>query len=161
SAITVSDAAVKAKLLPTTTPATRDAELIIPPNAAVGPVQLTLTSDAGSATPVRFVIDRYGTVVETGTTDSSHTAMPITLPATVPGRIDRDGDTDYFRYEAKAGQQIGAQVVAGALGSKLDPILVLTDEGGKVLAEGAAGVLGYVVPAAGRYAIGVRDREFR
>jgi WD40 repeat protein len=159
--ISVSNAAVKATLLPARTPTSRDAELAIPPIAPVGPIQLTLTSPAGSAGSVRFVIDRYAAVIEQGETDSARVAMPITLPTTVLGTIDRAGDTDYFRFEAKAGQAVGAQVVAAAVGSKLDPVLVLTDEGGRVLAEVESGALGYVAPAAGRFAIGIRDREFR
>ena len=58
------------------------------------------------------------------------------LPATIVGAIDRAGDVDYFRFEAKAGDQIGVQVIAAELGSKLDPVLVLTDAGGAILAEG-------------------------
>ena len=52
------------------------------------------------------------------------------------------------------------QVVASELGSKLDPVLVLTDADGAVLAEGTS-ALGYRGPEAGTYAIGIRDREFR
>jgi hypothetical protein len=161
TAIHVSDTLVKATLLPASTPTTRSADLTIPSSAAVGPVQLTLTSPAGEAAPVRFIVDRYAALTEKGATDSARTAMPIGLPATVLGTIDRAGDTDYFRFEARAGQEIGAQVVAAAVGSKLDPVLVLTDESGLVLAEGSGDSLGYLIPRAGRFAIGIRDREFR
>ena len=86
--------------------------------------------------------------------------MPVTLPVTVVGVVDRAGDVDYFRFTAAAGEQIGVQVVAAELGSKLDAALVLTDEGGNVLAEGAT-TLGYTVRRPGTYAVGIRDREFR
>ena len=88
--------------------------------------------------------------------------MTVKLPATVVGSLDRAGDADFFRFAAKAGQQIGVQVATAAgLGSKLDPVLVLTDADGQVLAEGTDGLLGFTCPAAGTYAVGVRDREYR
>jgi hypothetical protein len=76
------------------------------------------------------------------------------------GAIDRAGDVDFYRFEAKAGDEIGAQVVAAELGSKLDPALVLTDSAGKVLAEGTS-ILGYRVSQPGGYAVGIRDKDYR
>ena len=86
--------------------------------------------------------------------------MPVKLPVTVLGTIDRAGDVDYFQFKAIAGDQIGVQVVATELGSKLDAALVLTDESGNVLAEGT-NALGYTTRTTGIYAVGIRDREFR
>ena len=48
-------------------------------------------------------------------------------PATLVGSIGRAGDVDYYRFEAKAGQEVGVQALAAAAGAKLDPVLVLTD----------------------------------
>lgn len=107
-----------------------------------------------------LAIDRHAAVTEAGTTDSARQAMPVGLPATVVGTVDRAGDVDYFRFTAKAGDGVGVQVVAAEFGSKLDPALVLTDADGRVLAEGGA-VLGFRVTAAGEYAVGVRDKEYR
>jgi hypothetical protein len=125
-----------------------------------GVVQLTFEGDGGKSAPVMFAVDRFDAVQEVGTTDSARSAMLVKLPVTVVGSIDRAGDVDYFRFTANAGEQIGAQVVAGELGSKLEPALALTDEGGNVLAEGTAS-LGFVVRKPGTYAISVRDRDFR
>lgn len=128
--------------------------------AKIGAVQLALEGDNGKSAPIVFAIDRFASVNEAGATDSARTAMAVKLPTTVVGTIDRAGDVDYFRFTANAGDQIGIQVVASEIGSKLDPALVLTDETGTVLTEGAAS-LGYAVRKAGTYAFGVRDREFR
>ena len=38
------------------------------------------------------------------------------------------------------------QVLTAAIGSKLEPVLVLTDSAGQVVAEGTNGVLGYTCP---------------
>ena len=133
---------------------------LIGPDVPIGVAQLTFEGDGGKSAPVTMAIDGFRTIREEGATDSARTAMPVRLPVTVVGVVDRAGDVDYFRFEAKEGDQIGVQVVAGELGSKLEPTLVLTDEGGTVLAEGTTS-LGYVVRKAGTYALGVRDREFR
>ena len=74
------------------------------------------------------------------------------LPVTLAGAIDRPGDVDYFRFEAKAGDEIGAQVTAAELGSKLDAALVLTDAGGTVIAEGTT-TLGHVIRGSGTYSL--------
>ena len=39
-------------------------------------------------------------------------AQTVKLPATMVGAIDRAGDADFFRFDAKAGDQIGVQVIA-------------------------------------------------
>ncbi|MDB5313706.1 MAG: translocation protein TolB [Gemmataceae bacterium] len=152
---------VEVKLIPTGRTADRiEVEVTVPPTAPAGAAQLVFEGPAGKSAPLPLAIDRYPAIPEAGVTDSARAAMAVTLPVTVAGSIDRAGDVDYFRFEAKAGEPIGVQVVAAEVGSKLDPVLVLTDAGGQVLAEGGA-VLGYTVPRAGAYAIGVRDREYR
>ncbi len=135
-------------------------DVTVPPSAPVGAAQLIFEGPAGKSAPLTLAIDRHTAVAESGVTDSTRAAMTVTLPATVAGSIDRAGGIDFFRFEATAGQPIGVQVVAAELGSKLDPVLVLTDSAGQPLAEGGA-VLGYTIPRAGTYAVGIRDREYR
>jgi hypothetical protein len=137
-----------------------EVEVTVGPDAPAGAVKLVLENEAGKSAPLTLAVDRRKAVPESGATDSARAGMAVTLPATIAGTIDRAGDVDYFRFGAAAGQQVGVQVVAAELGSKLDPVLVLTDAGGEVLAEGGA-ALGFVVPAKGAYAVGVRDREYR
>jgi WD40 repeat protein len=135
-------------------------EVTVGDAARIGAAQLTFEGDGGKSAPVTLAIDRFAAVPEAGTTDSAHAAMPVALPATVVGTIDRAGDVDYFRFSAKPGDQVGVQVVGGELGSKLDPALAITDAAGNVLAEGGTS-LGFVVRQPGTYAVSVRDREFR
>ena len=142
------------------TPTALELDVILGADVPVGAVQLTFAGDGGKSAPIAFAIDRFAAVAEVGATDSARTAMPLKLPVTVVGVLDRAGDVDYFRFAAAAGDQIGVQVSAGEVGSKLDAALVLTDEGGTVLAEGTTS-LGYAVRKAGTYAIGIRDRDFR
>ncbi len=130
----------------------------IPANVAAGEYPLRLNFGALDSEPVPFTVDPFPRVNEVEPNDSPTTGAKVTLPASIVGAIGRPGETDYYRFEAKAGQEVGAQVVTA--GSKLDPVLVLTDAAGAVLAEGAT-ALGFICPKAGAYAVGVRDREYR
>ena len=85
----------------------------------------------------------------------------IALPATVIGSMNRAGDVDFYRFEAKDGQEIGVQVTTAAIGSKLDPVLQLLDSSDHVLEESTNGILGHSCQKAGVYALSVRDREYR
>lgn len=135
-------------------------EVLVAPNAPIGAVQLTFEGDAGKSSPLVFAVDRFASVHESGLTDSARVAQAVKLPVSIAGTIDRAGDVDFFRFEARAGEQIGVQAIAKELGSKLDPVLVLTDGAGRVLAEGITS-LGFVIPRSGGYAVGIRDKEFR
>jgi hypothetical protein len=91
--------------------------------------------------------------------NSPATGQKVALPVRIAGSLDRAGDVDFYRFEVKRGQQLGVRLAAAA-GSKLEPTLQLCDLGGRVLAEGP-GHLGHTFDAAGSFALGVRDREFR
>lgn len=103
------------------------------------------------------IVDRFPVTLESGITDSAKSAMKVTLPTTIVGSIDRAGDVDFYQFEAKAGQQVAAQVI----GTKLDSQLMIVDDTGKVLCEGFAGSLGFTATKAGIYSVGIRDKEFR
>ena len=103
---------------------------------------------------------RFPEVPEVEPNDSPRTGQQITLPATVIGKIDRAGEADFFRFEAKAGQPVGVQAVTAALGSKLEPVLKLLDPEGQAVAESQGGVLGHTCTKAGVYALGIRDRNY-
>ncbi|WP_439620256.1 hypothetical protein [Gemmata sp.] len=130
--------------------------LLLDPRTGKPTATPNLAAAAPSAPPAPK--DRFPVVKEAGTTDSARVAQLLTLPATIVGAVDRAGDADFFRFEARAGDQIGVEAVTA--GSKLDPVVVLTDAGGAVLAEGG-NLLGYRIPKAGTYSIGVRDRDYR
>jgi hypothetical protein len=142
------------------TATTLELELLIGPDAHIGAAQLTFEGVGGKSPPVAFAIDRFAAMRADGAIDSVRAAQPVRLPVTAVGVLDRAGAVNYVTFRANPGDQLGVQVIAAELGSKLDPALVLTDEGGTVLAEGTA-ALGYVARKTGTYAVGIRDREFR
>lgn len=139
----------------------REVEITIANDAPVGPVALTFKTAAGASPAVNFIVDRYPASTDSAFIDSAKKGRALTLPATIAGVLDRAGQADYFRFQAKAGQEIGAQILTTAVGSKLDPVLELTDADGRVLAEGMNSLLAFTCPADGTYAIGVHDKDYR
>jgi hypothetical protein len=99
-------------------------------------------------------------VAENEPNDSPRTGQIVKLPAMIHGNIGRAGDVDYYRFKAKAGQEIGAQVQPLAK-AKLDVVLQLIDADGRILSESTKGLLGYICTKPGVYALGIRDREYR
>jgi WD40 repeat protein len=140
---------------------TLQVEVTFPATTPAGIYPLRLKGPLGETKPLSFIVDPFAQAAEKEPNNSPGTGQSVTLPATVVGTIDRAGDVDFYRFEAKAGQELGVQILTGSIGSKLEPFLELTDAAGRVLAESSDGLLGYTFTTAGTYALGVRDRDFR
>jgi hypothetical protein len=135
-------------------------ELIDPATQKVQATPLPMKPKPAMAKP-QFK-DRFTLLSEPANTDSARTAAKVALPVSIGGSLDRAGDTDYFRFDLKAGEQLGVQIQTAANDAKIfDPVLLLTDGEGNVLVESSNGLLGFTAPKAGTYAIGLQDREFR
>lgn len=99
--------------------------------------------------------------------DRPEQAQTITLPITVVGALQNKGESDYFKFTAKAGQQIVFEVIAAALNSRLDSVLTLFDNSGFQLAANndnngnRDSVLGYRFRQDGEYLIRISDLEQR
>jgi hypothetical protein len=90
---------------------------------------------------------------------------PAKLPATLVGTIAAPGEVDSYEFDGRTGEELVFRVTAARLGSRLESLLVLRNESGQVLAEAgrnenrADAVLTYKLPQAGKYTLGVTDRE--
>lgn len=151
---------VVAKLIPGGSDSQRTIELTIPPTVQLGPIPLVFKTAGGSVSYGSFFADRFPVAVDSAGNDSARRAKTLALPASIVGAITRAGEADYFRFEAKAGQEIGIQLTDPLPGSKLDPVLELTDVNGNVLAEGTK-LVAHQIARDGIYAIGIRDKEYR
>jgi WD40 repeat protein len=153
---------VKARLLSQGKSATSlRAEITFSGATPAGVHKIGLKSNLGLTVQLPFTLDLFPLLNEQEPNDSPTTGQKVTLPFSLSGSIGKPGDMDYFRFEAKEGQEIGVQVLTGPVGSRLEPILRLTDASGQLLAESGNGLLGFLCPRAGTYALGIRDREFR
>src|SRR4029079_3782778 len=92
--------------------------------------------------------------------DAPSSGQLVSLDSMVVGALERMGDVDFVRFEAKAGQPVGVQAFVPP-GSKLEPVLQCYGPDGRALAESTAGSMGVTCPTDGAYALGVRDRDYR
>jgi WD40 repeat protein len=152
---------VKAVIATGGTASALDVNVTIAADAPPGQCQLTVKTPAGASMPLSFIVDRFNPIAEVEPNDSPRTGQMIHLPATVIGAIGKAGDVDYYRFAAKAGQEVGVHLLTAAVGSKLDPVLEMTDSNDRVVAASAQGLLGYTCPTAGVYTVGVRDHDYR
>jgi hypothetical protein len=137
-----------------------EVSLTIPKYAPAGVYPLRVKTPGGESAAVSFIVDLFTPVATGAGVSSPESAPEIGLPATLTGNLTRAGEVHFFRLRLKAGEEVGVQAVTAALGSKLDPVLRLTDAEGRVVAEGG-GLLGCRVSAEGSYVLSVRDRDYR
>jgi hypothetical protein len=104
--------------------------------------------------------------------DSPDAAQPIAVPSGVSGRIDREGDVDYYAFAARKGEALSLEIVARRARSELDSHLRILDAKGKQLALNDDLRLGkrttsdswlenWTAPADGKYVVEVRDVHLR
>ena len=122
---------------------------------------------------VPFSLD---TLPETLARDSNHRrekAQSLKLPVIVNGRIAHPGESAFFRFDGRPGDDIVAEVFARRLDSPLDSVLRLTDSAGRELAlnddceDRAAGLLthqadsriAFRLPARGTFYLELADTQ--
>lgn len=142
-------------------PTKLEAEIAFPAMTPAGVQQIHLKNSTGQSGPLSLIVDPFPQVAAREGTDSPGQAQPISLPATLIGRLEKTGDVDFFRFDVKKGQQLGVQILTATIGSKVEPTLQLADLQGRILVESNAGFIGHTFAEAGTYALGVRDRDFR
>jgi len=96
--------------------------------------QVALHEGASSSNQVPYAVDSMPECEENESNDSGKKAQRVALPTIVNGRISRPGDVDFFEFEARAGEEVVAEVYARRLNSPLDSLLRLTDTSGDTLA---------------------------
>ncbi len=138
----------------------------VPQDAPISLQAIRVISPEGVSDLQLIVIDDSASVAKGAGNQSAETAQPLTLPCAVDGHVD-NLSTDYFQFEATAGQRVSFEVLARRLGSPLDPALFLYDADGRELAysddaEGLSGdaQLEYRFDAAGTYVVEVRDIRY-
>lgn len=163
--VRVHGAGLKAALLPEGGPDFVWAELAAAPEAPIGPVELSVRTEAGESGRLAVHIDDLPQVPEREPNDAPAQAVSAPLPASFWGTLSSRLDADHFAFEGRAGEQIVLDVAARRLGSKAEIVLALSDASGRILAsnvdfEGEADPLvAYTLPADGRYTVRVADLQ--
>lgn len=111
-------------------------EVDVAPGTDVGPVRFRLLTPLGTSPEGSFVVEPYASArTDREPNDSPGEAVEVTLPAVLSGAITKPGDVDYFKLQAKAGEEIVFLNQAPEAGSLLQPVIRVLDSGMNVLAE--------------------------
>jgi hypothetical protein len=134
-------------------------------DAPLGPAMWRLTCARGGAGTRPFIVGDLPEFIETESNSLPERAERLELPVTINGRIAGESDLDYFVFHAKSGAVVICDVVAARLGSSLDPIVELSDSGGRrISAEqiqvGSDPVLAFRAPADGDYRLLISNVSF-
>jgi hypothetical protein len=90
--------------------------------------------DAFANAQTLLVVDTPVTL-EAEPNDTPEKAQPITLPAVVSGRFDRERDADWYEFETTDAGPYAFEVYCERLGGRADPYLVVADTKGNRVAE--------------------------
>jgi hypothetical protein len=101
-------------------------------DAVVSIVGLAVSNEQGGSNLLLLLIDDLPSVADDGKNHSWETAQRIELPIAIDGLSDGP-QFDYYRFVAQAGQRLTVEVVAARIGSKMDPVVSLSDSAGKPL----------------------------
>ena len=135
---------------------------------------LSLPAPDGSLyDPIPVYVSNEKVLVEEGDdNDDIEHAQQIEVPAVVNGRMDKEADIDYYRFEAKKGDTLSFEVIARRSQSMLDSFIYIENEGGARLYASDDYTFGrrpnwdskydnFVVPADGVYHVSIYDRHLR
>ncbi|MCX6379587.1 MAG: pre-peptidase C-terminal domain-containing protein [Armatimonadetes bacterium] len=153
-------------------------KIVMPPDPNEGVLRVDITSTSqtriglhsliietpnGTTGSLTFAVGDWQEIPQKEPNETLQTAQVITLPSTLVGAIEKPGDVDVYRFDAKAGEEIVFDVLAQPLRSRLQPVLTLLDGQEKTLAEStirsgrADTYLGYRFAVSGTYYLRVRD----
>lgn len=143
-------------------------------DALPGPREFRLATPNGASTIGQLVIVRDPVTVEpTGDNNTPDKSQDVTLPATLCGVIEKNEDTDFWKFHVEAGQSFTFLVRGQRLEDKihdlqnhLDPILFLRDASGSVVAMSdnffyADPFLAHTFAQAGDYTLEIRDVRYQ
>lgn len=136
---------------------------------------ISLSKDDRISNRVPFLIDDLPEQMDKEPNDTAQRAQTIKLPVSINGQIAQPRDTDVFRFDGRAGDEIVAEIHARRLGSPLDSVLKLVDSNGRQLAfnddtedkgsglntHHADSYLRARLPASGTYFLHVGDAQNR
>lgn len=134
SAILVPNRAFSANIL-SHSPTRLTLNIQIPANAPFGSHVLYVITPRGASTPLLFRIGDLRHNLESEPNSLLEQAQLTSIPATILGRLDTDGDFDFFRFHAAKNAHWLFDLRAARNGNGLDAALILTDSTGRKLAH--------------------------
>jgi len=142
----------------------------VPEDAPVGIHGVRVRSPNGVSGLRLFVVDDLRTVAQKSRNTNPSAAQPVKLPIAVEGTVG-SLSRHYFAFTAKAGERVSFEVLAGRIGSPLDPMITLfavTENGLSELAynDDARGLhgdarLSYRFEETRKYVLELRDIAYK
>ena len=133
------------------------------PDAPVGIAGLRVATPDGLSNVHLFLVDDLP--IRSGATGDA--LMTLAKPAAVWGTL-REGGSDRYLFEVKAGERLSFEVVANRLGKDADPLVTIRDAAGRFVAErdNDAGLyfdcrFDHTFERAGTYTLEVRDARYK
>lgn len=136
--------------------------LTLSEEAPPGPVSIWLTTATGAVKPHLLYVDDLDAIIDNGNNHSLATAQQISTHSSIEGVCDASL-SDFYRFNANAGERIAIEVHTQQLRSTMDPIVRLINAAGKTLIQvddssvGPDCQLSYQFTEAGDYWIEVHD----
>jgi len=111
-------------------------EFDVDPEAPLGPHYFRVVSPRGASNILLFRVGDQPHILEREPNSRFEDAQPVAIPATINGRLDFDGDFDFFRFRIPTkGDAWIFDLRSARNGNGLDPALILLDSRGRKLAH--------------------------
>ena len=111
-----------------------DVAITVPASAEPGSmrdVPLNLPPGISAENRRTVVVAEGPQSVETGTNDEPSQAVQLPVPGGVSGRIEREGDVDHYRFDARTGNRLIVEVFGRRLGTPIDSAIEILDMRGR------------------------------
>jgi len=141
-------------------------ELEVSPDAPIETVAMRLQTPLGTSPVARFAVEPYyGESPDREPNNTPEEAFETYLPTILVGTISKPGDVDYYKIKVRDGEQIIFQNSGRELGSSLQPVVGIYDDGQNLVKEfGDDGgrdtsTFAYTFAKGGTYYVRVSDYE--
>lgn len=129
-----------------------------------GPHHVRVFDGSGASLPVAVAVEAVPQTLEVEPNDAPPQQLATTVAA-INGRLEKNGDSDAFRFRLTAGKTLTARVDAHVLAAGCDAMLTLSDAAGNVVAfnhdhVGMDPFLVFTAPADGDYLIRVAGHKY-
>lgn len=121
----------KPTIIPITYPREWASEIRIADDAPPGPAYWRLNCAQGGTGSRPFVVGDLPEFVESESNSTLERAERVSLPVTLNGQIHGERDVDYYRMTLPERQSVSFEIVAGRIGSRLDPVVEVLDAEGR------------------------------
>lgn len=125
-----------------------------------GVYDVRVSGNFGVSNPRAFVVSDLPQSPKPGANSTPETALEFPIDTTIAGTATAAA-ADWFKFTAKKGQRLLIDCDAGEIDSRLNPVLTISEPGGRELATNRrGGLLDFAAPADGTYLLKLNELTF-